>query len=47
MKTTKRKRLLSVEERIVNNLKLLYGFDTKTAWKVFNTGINPLFVAQS
>ena len=34
----------SVQERIVNNLIELHGFDLETAIKVEKTGINPLFV---
>ena len=45
MKTKKRTRIQPVEQRIVNRLMLLYGFDIKTAWRVFNTGINPQFAA--
>ncbi len=40
----KRKRLETVNERIINNLMLLHGFDRITAIKVEKTGINPLFV---
>lgn len=34
----------NVQERIINNLMALHGFDRITAKRVEKSGINPLFV---